>query len=311
MSAPKRTDLKHILVNGITLYIFPKNKSLYHGTIANTEKDPSNYNKLIKKLTKLDTGFLTKYKTLDLVKSTFYLSSKNIADNYGCNKDSSCIVTALHHSITNKGEKPNRKHVVPLYYVKGEHGVTIEFNSIIDLRLFDLGNIENIKILVAAITNCNTLNKEEKKNYLEAFNNTCFTAEYDDNYEIIRIKECKRISTEWFDPELVQIICSLWNIHLLNLPKIDGWIYFENENTNFHFEILLCRPSKILNYIKTHTVPDTIYEGIQTWDEFRNMLPKFKGHTNTIMLTNNIISQIKVDYDKSVSISPFFDATQS
>lgn len=304
MSAPKRKDLKYTVENGITIYVFSKNKSLYHGTIANTEKDPTNYNKLIKKILKSS-------KKTDIVKEPIYLSSKNIADIYGCNRDTSHVVTALHHSFTNFKVTPNRKHVVPLYYVQGEHGVTIEFSPIKDLRLFDIGNLENMKKLVSAIRECKTLNKEDKKKYLEALNDTCFTAEYNDGYDNVKIKECKRKSTEWFDPALVNIMCSVWKNHFITLPEIDGWIYFENPNTNFHFEILLCNPLKLLEYVQTHTVPDTVYEGLPTWDEFRETQPKFKGHNNEVMLTHNIANRIKVDFDKSVSLSPFFDATQS
>jgi hypothetical protein len=56
---------------------------------------------------------------------------------------------------------------------------------------------------------------------------------------------------------------------------------------------------------------DTVYEGLPTWDEFRGRQPKFKGHKNEIMLTRNVVNRIKVDYDKSESISPFFDATST
>lgn len=304
MSAPKRKDLKYKIEKGITIYFFPKNKSLFHGTIANTERDPSNYNRLIKKLLKTS-------KKIEIVRDPIYLSSKSIADRYGCNKDTSHVVTALHHNFTDLKEEPNRKHIVPLYYVKGEHGVTLEFSSLKDLRLFDIGNLENMKILVSTIRECKTLSKEEKKEYLEALNDTCFTADYDDDYEIVKINECKRTSTAWFDPTLLKMICSVWTNHFTTLPEIDGWIYFENPNAAFHFEILLCRPLKLLEYVKTHTVPDTVYDGLSTWDEFRERQPKFKGHKNEIMLTHNVVNRIKVDYDKSESISPFFDASQS
>ena len=309
MSAPKRKDLKYTVVNGITIYFFPKNKSLYHGTTANTERDPSNYNRLMKKLIKLDD--LPTKSRKDIVTEPFYLSNKTGADIYGCNKDSSRVVTALHHSFEDLKERPNRKHIVPIYYVKGEHGVTIEFTSVKDFKLFDLGNLENMKILVSTIRDSKALSKEEKKEYLEALNDTCFTADYNDDYEIIKIKECKRTSTAWVDPTLLTMICSVWTTHLKTLPEIDGWIYFENPNTTFHFEIMLCRPLKLLEYVKTHSVPDTVYDGLPTWDEFRERQPKFKGHKNEIMLTHNITNRIKVDYDKSESISPFFDATQS
>jgi len=305
MSAPKRKDLKYKIENGITIYIFPKNKSLYHGTIANTEKDPSNYNRLIKKIIKSSKN------TEIVVKDAIYLSSKNIADIYGCNKDTSRVVTALHHSFTDFKETPNRKHVVPLYYVQGEHGVTIEFTSVKDLRLFDLGNLENMKNLVSTIRECKTLSKEEKTQYLEILNTTCFTAEYNHEYDIVKIKECKRNSTTEYDHMLLKIVCDVWTNHLKTLPEIDGWIYFENPNTTFRFEILLCNPLKLLEYVKTHTVPDTVYEGLPTWDEFRGRQPKFKGHKNEIMLTHNVVNRIKVDYDKSESISPFFDATST
>lgn len=315
MEAPKRRDLSSKIQNGFTFYLFPKDKSLYHGTIANTEKDPSNYNKLIRKLMKMDvTTSVSKLKTIyDTIERNkpLYLSHKAIADNYGCNNDTSHIVTALHHSMSSVTDKPNRKHIVPLYYVEGKHGITIEFVTIKQLKLFDLGNLDNMKKLVAAINNSKTFSQEEKKEFIESLNDTCFSAEYDRDYTITAIKECKRKSSEWFDPDLVRIICSLWKKDL-NLPDIDGWIYFETPNSTFHFEVLLCNPFDLIKYAKTYSLPDTKYEGLPTWEEFRKSAPKLtRRHDTEIMLTNNNINKPTVDYTKSESLSPFFDAPQN
>jgi len=315
MEAPKRRDLSFKIENGFTFYIFPKGKSLYHGTIANTEKDPSNYNKLIRKLMKMDvTTSASKLKTIyDTIERNkpLYLSHKTIADKYGCNKDTSCIVTALHHSMDSVTHKPNRKHIVPLYYVEGQHGITIEFVTNKPLKLFDLGNLDNMKRLVSSINNSKTFSSKEKKEFIETLNDTCFSAEYDKDYNVIAIKECKRKSSEWFDPDLVNIICSLWKKDL-NLPDIDGWIYFETPNSTFHFEVLLCNPFDLIEYKKIYTLPDTKYEGVPTWDEFRKSAPKItKRHETEIMLTNNKANRLVVDYTKSESLSPFFDASQN
>jgi hypothetical protein len=313
MEAPKRRDLSFKIENGFTFYIFPKGKSLYHGTIANTEKDPSNYNKLISKLMKMSESKSASKLTdiYDTINTPLYLSHKRIADKYGCNRDTSRIVTALHHSMSSVTDKPNKKHIVPLYYVEGQHGITIEFVTIKPLKLFDLGNLDNMKRLVAAINNSNTLSQEKKTEFIERLSDTCFSAQYDKDYNVIAIKECKRKSDDLLDPDLVNIICSLWKKDL-NLPDIDGWIYFETPNSNFHFEVLLCNPFDLIEYKKIYTLPDTKYEGLPTWDEFRISAPKITTrHKTEIMLTNNNMNRLVVDYTKSESLSPFFDASQN
>jgi hypothetical protein len=93
--------------------------------------------------------------------------------------------------------------------------------------------------IISSINNSKTFSSKEKKEFIETLNDTCFSAEYDKDYNVIAIKECKRKSSAWFDPDLVNIICSLWKKDL-NLPDIDGWIYFETPNSTFHFEVLLC-----------------------------------------------------------------------
>jgi hypothetical protein len=291
---PKRKDLKFIIDNDFIFYIFPDNKSLFHGTISNTIKDPSKYDTFIKKI--INTQKIPR----SSIKDPLYLSTKTIADSYGCKRDMSYVVSALKDDIETPHIKNSltKKQLCPLYYVDGEHGVTIEFIVKKPLKLFDIGNYKNISMLIETIKNSSTIDETKKEYFIETLNETC-----------IHEKECNRRSTEWFDPDLVNLLCDFWKRE--KLPKMDGWIYFEAPNSKFHFEIMLCNPFDILELKKIHRVENTKYDGLMNWEDFRTkMTSQFKldDSYNSVILTKNPLN-IKIDYKKSKSPSPiFYDA---
>lgn len=318
--APHQKDLPFTIDRSFIFTLFPKGKALYHGTIANTEKDPSKYNRLVKRLIKIDE--LRKTNTdPSIIKAEFkkiktgvpfYVSSKADANRYGINKDTSFVVSALHHSIERRDARPNRKHIVPLYCVNGSHGITIEFSSKKELKLFDLGNLDNMHNLLDAIRKCASLSDANKKENVETLVNTCFDATLTANYDVDKILHCKRKSFECFDPQLVKLLCVVGQTDL-GLPPMDGWIYFPNASKTHHFEILLCDPfKKLLEYKKIHRVEDTVYDGIPTWDELKALFPKnTKPIGEEVILSINVCPP-EVDYDKSESkTSPFYNADES
>jgi hypothetical protein len=134
------------------------------------------------------------------------------------------------------------------------------------LKLLDIGYLDNFKNLIKYIKTKFKNDSEKQEMYIDILNNTCIDSNSNSNNIT-----CNRISTEWFDPDLVKLLCTDLNL------DIDGWIYFVGtSNSNFHGEVLLCEPKNNLQYRSVYSVPDTVYPNtIPTFDEFKRSRPKF------------------------------------
>lgn len=180
------------------------------------------------------------------------------------------------------------KDVASLYgsKKKKDDGIDLQFRIIKPMKLLDIGDIANIKIMwryFKNFTENDILNSEylsndykkefdkwnnsdsdsiKKKRYptkkefiekfisnylLEPLINTIGNYETYSNNKIKTPTKAERKSEDWMDEELVKIIC--------NFFKFDGWIYFKNTETTFHDEILLCKNGEeFLEYVGAHKI---------------------------------------------------------
>lgn len=255
----------------LDVYIIPKGKSLWHGTTANTSEDKTTLEWL---------NNIEKNNIEQTLNRPLYLADKQTCSKYGSQKDNAKIVSIVNHNIT-PGSTCDPSMVIPLYCVNGSHGIDIEFRVKEDIKLLDIGYSNNMKKVIKIIKTT-IKDKTQQNEYISVLRNTCITHN-DDTYtsdsnseKLLNSLVCKRISTEWFDPDLVKLLCS--DIDL----DIDGWIYFaESTSSSFHSEILLCKPNDKLKYRSTHTVPDTVFpDNIPTFEELQASRPKFTQKYN-------------------------------
>jgi len=162
-------------------------------------------------------------------------------------------------------------------YKKGtrviEPGTDLQFKIKKEIKLLDIGNLNNMLILWGLITSLNEekLNDDTNKFYkylkknagvdvtnpkflqktMETYKdyivNTCCNCETTGkpDYIIKTPTRCERKSDEFFDNYLIQFLSALDD-------NIDGWIHFNTEL--FHDEILIFDVKKHLDYIKSSLV---------------------------------------------------------
>lgn len=158
----------------------------------------------------------------------------------------------------------------------GKAGTDLQFKIINEIKLFDIGNLDNIvkmfKIL-DKITyddlndDSNKFHKYLKTNFMEnintsKYNEAEFLSKCKEMYKTLLIEttanyalnsekkiktptRCERKSCEWFDNDLANFFKSFDD-------KIDGWIHFQTEM--FHDEILLFDVKKHLKFIDYHLI---------------------------------------------------------
>jgi hypothetical protein len=257
--------------NNLNIFIFKKNKSLWHGTTANKTTEGAKWLAQIRE------------NAPNALSQPLFLADKRTASLYGTNKDSAKLISIYHndiHSFENRKNPPTAHastDIIPLYQIPGVHGINLEFRIKSDLKLLDIGDKDNMEELVKMIKKLN-IPKEEKNNNLEILANTCFESERDsETFEFKHIKHCTRTSTEWFDKDLVILLSETLKLN------IDGWVYFKDSTpSTFHCEVFLYKPQGLLEYKSTYSVPDTYWPGIPTWEELRNSRPKYNKSYDTI-----------------------------
>lgn len=180
------------------------------------------------------------------------------------------------HSMTLDSFYAN-KEVASIYGTKeSQPGTDLQFKIINEIKLFDLGNIDNIKIIFRILDKITYKNLQDKSNkfytYLrENFEANFNTKKYNENEYVIKCIEmykgllvdttvnfslnqnkriktptrCERKSYVFFDEILVTFLKSFDD-------KFDGWIHFKTDF--FHDEILLFDTSKHLKFIDYHLI---------------------------------------------------------
>tara|TARA_Y100000389_G_scaffold205100_1_gene263157 strand:+ start:1846 stop:2595 length:750 start_codon:yes stop_codon:yes gene_type:complete len=221
-----KKDLKKIKENGFTYYIIPSNYYLWKG---------------IK-----DDIWIKNGEKMDTLSSNFF-ADKNVASHYG----------------TKKG------------------GYELQFKIFKDIKLLDISDDNNIQLIYSKLKSLtedqllhysfikNTYisekeswkKKEKLKQKYPDFN------EYFKKEQLLSVivetigeyihdpllktfkspKKAVRKSAEWFDNELVDIICNIFN-------EGDGWIYFLHNDDDFHDEIYICNASNFIRYIDYHKI---------------------------------------------------------
>lgn len=288
MSSPKSRNLDKFRrsdqsigrkkLKGFKVYIIQKNKSLWHGTTANVD-NPEWFNQLINDKVAFDRPF--------------YLTHHNAAKLYGSEVDMSKLVVMPAYGINANRDVINSNDMIPIYHIPNGHGVDIEFNVTRDLVLFDLGNLDNIQKLWEKIDTITESDAKKYKSYIEyemtldefkaslkeTLINTC--AEYrtlgkSTSYKPLKPKRCIRKSIDWSDKDLEAFLCTYFSDCVGE--SVDGWVYFademfgknaSNSRGNFHSEVLLCNPTATIKFKSVHTVPDTTYPGIPTFEQFK------------------------------------------
>jgi len=171
----------------------------------------------------------------------------------------------------------SNKEVASIYGTKkSQPGTDLQFKIINEIKLFDLGNIDNIKIIFRILDKITYDNLQDKSNkfysYLREnfetnFNtktyneneyvskciemykgllvDTTVNLSFDDNKRIKSPTRCERKSCVFFDEDLVKFLKSFDD-------KFDGWIHFKTDF--FHDEILLFDTSKHLKFIDYHLI---------------------------------------------------------
>ena len=174
------------------------------------------------------------------------------------------------------------KHVASHYGTKHQ-GVDLQFKIVKPIKLIDLSDFQNIQTIWKFFKNINIeqldqypyiqdlfeKSKEEwrnrerlqkkypsekeyfkfciEKNFKEMIVETIGNFEYDQASKSIKSPtKVHRRSAEWFDTDLVKAICNIFK------ENCDGWIYFKQDNDDFHDEILVCNAEHYLQYIDFH-----------------------------------------------------------
>lgn len=238
----QKKDLKVINQDGFILYVIPKEYYLWRGIKIDISK------------AEWDESVVNDKNKVFITQSSFF-ADKKIASLYGT-----------------KTKNPKMT------------GIDLQFYIQEDIKLLDISDIRNIKRLwnhfkkiqienVDDYPYLSEIYKKEhikwmkseiqkkkyptEKDFFEKFKNdyvyeiivqTIGNLEYDSNKQIKTPTKCKRCSVDYMDLELVDVICKLLNC------EIDGWIYFKQEDNDFHDEILLCNAPQFLKYVGSHKI---------------------------------------------------------
>lgn len=242
----KKDDLKYISKDGFDFFIIPKQYYIWKGISINDSK-----NKDVN-IDNKDTD-----KILNSL-SSFFFADKETASIYGSKRASN-------------------------------ECVDLQFKIVQDIVLIDISSINTIVSLFRYLKNMSYEELKTNKYLLDDYNNELISwnksTKLKEKYpteEIFFEKKWKinmtelitntignyipkrvngkisspetptkveRKSDDFFDKELVKLICNIRNI------EINGWIYFkENEKKSFHDEILICNPYGYIEYVDYHKI---------------------------------------------------------
>lgn len=233
----QKNDLKKVKVDGFNCFVIPEQYYIWKGIQIN---DPKNKWFI--------DGIRDHEGIFDNISSNFF-ADKGIASLYG---------TKL------KGVDLQFKIVkdIVLIDLSDFHNIQRIWRFFSELRLSDVDQYPYIQNMYKETKN-EWLKKERlqkkyptedalwekfiQENFKEVIVETIANFEYDKTTKTIKSPtKTHRRSTEWFDHELVKMICNVFG------NSSNGWIYFKKIGDDFHDEILLCKAKDSLIYIDHH-----------------------------------------------------------
>lgn len=217
-------------------------------------------------------------------KGSYFVSSSEVADIYGKDKDESRIVYAAMPDAEN--QTMNQPFLYPICYIPGIKGSKITYATNARLKLLDISNYENAVILWIITEDFDSDHKEEIQ---EILLNSIFDYNSQKTKGDIPSK-LERNSNEW-DDQMVDFFREyvIPYVEKVYNEKLDGYIHHEMDGNSFHDEIMLV-DRHVLNFESVETNPATEYSGLLPVEEWKDkhsgqMVKNDQVFINAITLT--------------------------
>jgi hypothetical protein len=202
---------------------------------------------------------------------SYFLSSYEVANIYGLDKEYSSIVYASVVDYNNMKSPLNKTDkIYPLYFIP-KKCYTIKYKLNKELNLLDIGNIDTIQLIwillhnkVLFNLNGTKLSDREISDYKYSLCNSCSNDEGETDTDTHPPCCARRVSDITDDRMLVKLFKILYYYFFKKEILIDGWIY---NGKTFHEEICLIdnRPLKIEEIHSRNIVAP---KGIPTYDTY-------------------------------------------
>jgi len=222
--------------------------------------------------------------------NAYFVSTQKVASLYGLNMDFSNIIYITvpdNNDISNPTNKYDT--IYPLYYIPDIKGTNIQYRTIGNVILLNIGDLKNIEKIWNIINELFT-DTDKNEEYKDILYSTVLKYDKNKGYHTFSGNLYRR-SIDKDDDNLVNFFNEIlapyfktnYNIHL------NGWIYYKHGTNIFADEICILNRS-VLEFTDKKQLPSTVYKGIPTRDNFLKSIKDKEIKNNSSIKYNTILS---------------------
>jgi hypothetical protein len=268
--------------------IIPKGSNLYQGAVYTFKTELSTK--------KMGLDYCSNYYDTRH-NGAYFVGPREVADRYGKKIDESRIVYATMPDAGNTSV--NQQFLYPICYIPGIKGSRVTYKTNAQLKLLDISDIPNVRILWNVTE---AMAPDEKEEIQDMLMETVVDAtQYLDSLERDPPWKLKRNSKDWFDEELVSFFRNdvIPYVERVYGQTLHGYIHHQMEGNDFHDEIMLLDKT-LLDFVSVESEPPTEYPGLISVEEWKKQhdatkvenTEVFRNAVTLIPSTRNILYKV-------------------